>query len=77
MKKNVIIAGSAIAALTAGIAIYLLWKRKKKNEPLLEDFDTHYHNSIAPKMKKGAKHVTNAFKTAKDHLFEHDHAAQA
>ena len=77
MKKNVIIAGSAIAALSAGIAIYLLWRRKRKNEPILEDFDTHYHNSIAPKLKKGAKHVTNAFSQAKEHLHHLDHGVQA
>lgn len=76
MKKNAIIAGVAIAAI-AGTTAYLLWRRKRRNEPLLEDFDTHYHNSIAPKLKKGAKHVTDAFKTAKEHLHEHDHAAQA
>lgn len=69
MKKKTIVASAAIA-VAAGTVAYLLWRRKKNNEPLLEEFDTHYNNSIAPKVKKTAKHITNAFKNAKNHLQE-------
>ncbi len=69
MKRKTIIASAAIAAVVGTVA-YFLWQRRKKNEPLLEEFDTHYHSSIAPNVKKAVKHATNAFTKAKDHLQE-------
>jgi|GEM_PF-5959889 len=77
MKKNTIIAGAVIAAIAGGVA-YFLWRKRKGNQPLLEEFDAHYQNDIAPRVKKTVKHVTNAFKNAKDHLTEagHNHDVQ-